>query len=125
MTRQARLLTVNIVHRIHPGYFHDTAIDKQPVDGPVELTASGLAGDRQLDPHHGGSDKAVYAYAMKTPIGGPPSSAGPSFPGCSGRTSAPKTSTSAARSSERSGGPRRIHQARVRDSSSRARSTAL
>jgi MOSC domain-containing protein YiiM len=64
-TSQPRLLTVNIVHRIHPGYFHDTAIDKQPVDGPVELTATGLAGDRQLDPHHGGADKAVYAYATE------------------------------------------------------------
>jgi MOSC domain-containing protein YiiM len=65
MISQPRLLTVNIVHRIHPGCFHDTAIDKQPVDGPVELTATGLAGDRQLDPHHGGSDKAVYAYATE------------------------------------------------------------
>ena len=65
MTSQPRLLTVNIVDRIHPGYFHDTAIDKQPVNGPVELTATGLAGDRQLDPHHGGSDKAVYAYATE------------------------------------------------------------
>jgi MOSC domain-containing protein YiiM len=65
MTRQPRLLTVNIVHSIHAGYFHDTAIDKQPVDGPVELTATGLAGDRQLNPHHGGSDKAVYAYATE------------------------------------------------------------
>jgi MOSC domain-containing protein YiiM len=63
MTRQPRLLTINIVHRIHRGYFRDTAIDKQPVDGPVELTTTGLVGDRQLDPHHGGSDKAVYAYA--------------------------------------------------------------
>lgn len=65
LTSQPRLLTVNIVHRIHPGYFHDTAIDKQPVDGPVELTATGLAGDRQVDPHHGGSDRAVYAYATE------------------------------------------------------------
>lgn len=65
MTSQPRLLTVNIVHRIHPGYFHDTAIDKRPVDGPVELTATGLAGDRQLGPHHGGPDKAVYAYATE------------------------------------------------------------
>jgi MOSC domain-containing protein YiiM len=64
-TSQPRLLAVNIVYRIHPGYFHDTAIDKQPVDRPVELTAAGLAGDRQLDPHHGGSDKAVYAYATE------------------------------------------------------------
>ena len=65
MTRQPRLLTVNIVHRIHTGYVHDTAIDKQPVHGPVELTATGLAGDRQLDPHHGSSDRAVYAYATE------------------------------------------------------------
>jgi MOSC domain-containing protein YiiM len=65
MTGQPLLLTVNIVHRTNPGYFHDTAIDKQPVDGPVELTATGLAGDRQLDPHHGGADKAVYAYAAE------------------------------------------------------------
>jgi MOSC domain-containing protein YiiM len=59
-----RLLTVNIVHRTHPGYFHDTAIDKQPVGGPVQLTATGVAGDRQLG-HHGGPDKAVYAYATE------------------------------------------------------------
>jgi MOSC domain-containing protein YiiM len=65
VTSQPRLLTVNIVHRIRPGYFHDTAIDKQPVHGPVELTGTGLAGDRQLDPHHGGSDRAVYAYATE------------------------------------------------------------
>jgi hypothetical protein len=65
MTSQPRLLTVNIVHGIHTGYFHDTAIDKQPVHGPVELTATGLAGDRQLDPHHGSSDRAVYAYATE------------------------------------------------------------
>lgn len=65
MTTQPRLLAVSIVHRIHPGYFHDTAIDKQPVDGPVELTATGVVGDRQLDPHHGGYDRAVYAYAAE------------------------------------------------------------
>jgi MOSC domain-containing protein YiiM len=65
MTCQPRLLTVNIVARLHPGYFHDTAIDKQPVDGPVQLTATGLAGDRQLGPHHGGPDRAVYAYATE------------------------------------------------------------
>jgi MOSC domain-containing protein YiiM len=64
-TLQPRLVTVNVVHSVHPGYFHDTAIDKQPVDGFVELTATGLAGDRQLDPHHGGSDRAVYAYATE------------------------------------------------------------
>jgi MOSC domain-containing protein YiiM len=31
----------------------------------VELTAIGLAGDRQFDPHHGGADSAVYAYAIE------------------------------------------------------------
>jgi MOSC domain-containing protein YiiM len=65
MTSKPRLLTVNVVRRIHPGYFHDTAIDKQPVDGPVQVTAAGLAGDRQLDAHHGGRDRAVYAYATE------------------------------------------------------------
>jgi len=65
MTSEPRLLTVNIVRRIRAGYFHDTAIDKQPVEGPVEVTAAGLAGDRQVDPHHGGYDRAVYAYAAE------------------------------------------------------------
>jgi len=65
MTSQPRLLTVNIVARLHPGYFHETAIDKRPVDGPAELTATGLAGDRQVDRHHGGADRAVYAYAAE------------------------------------------------------------
>jgi MOSC domain-containing protein YiiM len=65
VTNQPRLLAVNVVYRIHHGYFHDTAIDKQPVAGPVEVTATGLAGDRQLGPRHGGSDKAVYAYAAE------------------------------------------------------------
>jgi MOSC domain-containing protein YiiM len=65
VTATPRLLTVNVVHRVNPGYFHDTAIDKQPVQGPVEVTATGLAGDRQLDHHHGGSDRAVYAYGTE------------------------------------------------------------
>lgn len=65
MTSHPRLLAVTVVCRIRPGYFHDTAIDKRPVDGPVEVTAAGLAGDRQLDQHHGGRDRAVYAYAAE------------------------------------------------------------
>jgi MOSC domain-containing protein YiiM len=65
ITIKPRLVTVNIVDRILAGYFHDTAIDKQPVDGPVEITVTGPAGDRQLDPHHGGCDRAVYAYATE------------------------------------------------------------
>jgi len=41
-----------------------TSIMKTPVAGPVEVRATGLVGDRQADPvQHGGTDKAVYAYA--------------------------------------------------------------
>jgi len=40
-----------------------TAIDKQPVAGPVALGADGLAGDAVASRrHHGGPDQAVYAY---------------------------------------------------------------
>ena len=51
-----------------------TGIDKQPVSGPVMVTAPGpkgtgavgLAGDRVYDvKNHGGSDQAVYAYARE------------------------------------------------------------
>ena len=57
------MVAVSVVHEITPGYFQDTAIDKRPVDGPVEVTALGLVGDQQLSRSHGGPDKAVYAYA--------------------------------------------------------------
>ena len=41
-----------------------TGIDKRPVDGPVRVRTLGLHGDVQADRyHHGGPDKAVYAYA--------------------------------------------------------------
>lgn len=41
-----------------------SGIDKRPVDGPVLLTASGVAGDTICDvKHHGGPDQAVYAYS--------------------------------------------------------------
>ncbi|AWK71189.1 molybdenum cofactor sulfurase [Rhodococcus oxybenzonivorans] len=40
-----------------------TAIDKRPVDGPIRVTATGLAGDYVCDTkYHGGPFKAVYAY---------------------------------------------------------------
>lgn len=51
-----------------------TGIDKQPADGPVAVRAPGtegtgevgLAGDRVYDvKHHGGPDRAVYAYARE------------------------------------------------------------
>ncbi|MGH9282616.1 MAG: MOSC domain-containing protein [Acidimicrobiales bacterium] len=41
-----------------------TAIWKEPVDGPVQVRGVNLAGDDQADRRvHGGSHKAVYAYA--------------------------------------------------------------
>ncbi len=41
-----------------------SAIDKQPVDGPIAVGALGLAGDEQGDlAIHGGPDKAVHLYA--------------------------------------------------------------
>lgn len=43
-----------------------SGIDKRPVDGPVPLTAAGVAGDTVCDTeHHGGPDQAVYAYAAE------------------------------------------------------------
>lgn len=42
-----------------------TGIFKQPVSGPVRVHAEQLAGDGQADRvHHGGPDKAVYAYGL-------------------------------------------------------------
>lgn len=60
----ARLASVNIVHSIRRGPTRDTAIDKRPVAGAVTVGERGLQGDRQCDTrHHGGPDKALYAYA--------------------------------------------------------------
>lgn len=43
-----------------------TAIQKQPVVGPVRVTLLNLDGDRQADLRvHGGPDKAVYAYPVE------------------------------------------------------------
>jgi MOSC domain-containing protein YiiM len=61
-----RVRTVNVVHAIRPGAGRETAIDKRPVDGRVAVGELGLEGDRQCDAkHHGGPDKAVYAYATE------------------------------------------------------------
>ena len=44
-----------------PGTF--SAIDKQPLPGPVAVAAEGLAGDQQGDRRvHGGPDKAVHVF---------------------------------------------------------------
>jgi MOSC domain-containing protein YiiM len=43
----------------------ETAIYKEPVEGPVTLRTLNLDGDRQADLRvHGGPNKAVYAYAL-------------------------------------------------------------
>ncbi len=43
-----------------------TSIDKVPVRGPVEVGRHGPAGDEPSDTrHHGGVDKAVYAFARE------------------------------------------------------------
>lgn len=43
-----------------------TSIDKQPVPGPVMVRRLGLEGDQVSDTrHHGGVDKAVYAFARE------------------------------------------------------------
>ena len=43
-----------------------SAIDKRPVDGPLELTAGGFVGDEQADRSvHGGPDKAVCVYPVE------------------------------------------------------------
>ncbi len=63
-----------LVRSVHVGRPRDapwagigrTAIDKSPVDGPVRVGRLGLAGDQVADTrHHGGPDKAVYAYARE------------------------------------------------------------
>jgi MOSC domain-containing protein YiiM len=61
----AHIVAVNVVHEIRPGYFQDTAIDKRPVRGPVEVDHLGLTQDQQISRGHGGIDKAVYAYAAE------------------------------------------------------------
>jgi MOSC domain-containing protein YiiM len=65
MSDSGRVVAVNVVARVTPGYFGDTAIDKRPVAGPVEVGVLGLTDDRQLSRIHGGPDKAVYAYAVE------------------------------------------------------------
>lgn len=62
----ARLQTVSVVHEVIRGPSRWTAIDKRPVQGSVQVGVEGLAGDTQCDTrHHGGPDKALYAYAAE------------------------------------------------------------
>ena len=61
----ASVVTVSVLHRLRPGFFHETAIDKRPVAVPVRVDEHGCAGDRQMGSSHGGPDKAVYAYSTE------------------------------------------------------------
>lgn len=63
-----RLVAVCAVHTLHPdaGSIGVTAIDKRPVDGAVRVGKLGVRADVQASrKHHGGPDKAVYAYAAE------------------------------------------------------------
>lgn len=62
-----RLLAVCVVHELRPDPGNGvTAIDKRPASGPVRVRAFGAHADVQADrKHHGGLDKALYAYAQE------------------------------------------------------------
>ena len=63
-----RVISVNcgVVRDLPGGRLARSAIDKRPATGPVAVGALGLAGDEQADAaNHGGSAKAVYAYARE------------------------------------------------------------
>ncbi|WP_035780610.1 MOSC domain-containing protein [Arthrobacter sp. H14] len=63
---EARLLAICRVHRLKPigGAPGVTAIDKRAAEGPVKVHRLGLFADVQADrKHHGGADKALYAYS--------------------------------------------------------------
>lgn len=62
------LLAVCAVHALRPdsGSVGVTAIDKRPLDGAVRVGPLGVRADVQASrKHHGGRDKAVYAYAQE------------------------------------------------------------
>ena len=62
------LLAVCVVHQLLPdaGTIGVTAIDKRPAAGSVKVGPYGVYADVQADrKHHGGLDKALYAYAQE------------------------------------------------------------
>jgi MOSC domain-containing protein YiiM len=69
VSEPARVASVNVGRPkllLISGRPSKTGIDKQPADGPVELRDDAVAGDAVVDrEHHGGYDKAVYAYASE------------------------------------------------------------
>jgi MOSC domain-containing protein YiiM len=69
MTQEFRVLSVNVSRPrrfSHRGKTATSSIWKTPVEGPVAARGVNLEGDDQADREvHGGSDKAVYAYAIE------------------------------------------------------------
>jgi MOSC domain-containing protein YiiM len=66
----AKVLSVNIAAVVHEGGWTGsegrTGIDKRPATSKVKFENDGVAGDVVVDrKHHGGYDKAVYAYARE------------------------------------------------------------
>jgi MOSC domain-containing protein YiiM len=66
----AKVLSVNVTSIVHEGAWTGsegrTGIDKRPVSTSVKFENDGVAGDVVVDrKHHGGFDKAVYAYAKE------------------------------------------------------------
>src|ERR687898_2236693 len=62
------LVAVCAVGQLRPNGGRDrvTAIDKRPLAGPVRIGRYGVGADVQADrKHHGGLDKALYAYAQE------------------------------------------------------------
>jgi MOSC domain-containing protein YiiM len=66
----AKVLSVNVTSVVHEGAWTGsegrTGIDKRPVFTSVKFENDGVVGDVVVDrKHHGGFDKAVYAYAVE------------------------------------------------------------
>lgn len=66
----AKVLSVNIAAVVHEGAWTGsegrTGIDKRPTTSKVKFENDGVVGDVVVDrKHHGGYDKAVYAYARE------------------------------------------------------------
>ena len=69
----AKVLSINIAHMVHEGAWTGsegrTGIDKRPASKPIKFENNEVAGDVVVDrKHHGGYDKAVYAYAREDAI---------------------------------------------------------
>ena len=66
----AKILSINVAAIIHEGAWTGsegrTGIDKRSISGLVKFENNAVAGDKVVDTkHHGGYDKAVYAYARE------------------------------------------------------------